>query len=234
MNPVFALHVERKIVSTVLIFFHLATSFDVVIFITDFDLLLDNVHLLSTVYFLSWLIDYLLNNVLLRSHHCRCRGAKFWPMFGAHGLLNCEGSLLCHTCCDMGPQFFWSHRKDRPIQSRLTGGCGGSILTGILTGLSYNDSKIFFTISFYFCDLFFFDATINKIPQVWLGVYSISFDISNLGASWRGFTINEWRRDLPFSLFKRRFQMSEELSRGTWNDIKRNKFVILNQTETVK
>jgi hypothetical protein len=30
------------------------------------------------------------------------------------------GSLSCHTCCDTGPWFFWSHPKDRPIQSPLT------------------------------------------------------------------------------------------------------------------
>jgi hypothetical protein len=47
------------------------------------------------------------------------------------------GSLSCHTCYDTGPRFFRSHPKDRPIQSPLrhTRGCGGSILTRILTGL---------------------------------------------------------------------------------------------------
>jgi hypothetical protein len=36
------------------------------------------------------------------------------------GPLRREGSLSCHTCCDMGPRFFVSHPKDRPIQSPLT------------------------------------------------------------------------------------------------------------------
>ena len=74
--------------------------------------------------------------------------------------LSREGSLSCRTCCDTGPRFFRSHPKDRPIQSPLTShqgmwriysnpdphgspirrllrhtrGCGGSILTRILTG----------------------------------------------------------------------------------------------------
>jgi hypothetical protein len=29
--------------------------------------------------------------------------------------LSREESLSCHTYCDMGPRFFWSHPKDRPI-----------------------------------------------------------------------------------------------------------------------
>jgi hypothetical protein len=45
------------------------------------------------------------------------RAAKFWPYnTRCSGPLSREGSLLCHTCCDMGPRFFWSHPKDRPIQ----------------------------------------------------------------------------------------------------------------------
>jgi hypothetical protein len=53
------------------------------------------------------------------------KGYKMWPMLGTQGLwlsLSREGSLSCHTCCDTGPRFFWSHPKDldRPIQSPLT------------------------------------------------------------------------------------------------------------------
>ena len=71
---------------------------------------------------IDWLIDYLrfyvpLKNISLiwRRHHYRWRAAKFRPMLGAQGL-----SLSCHTCCDTGPRFFRSHRKDRPIQSPFT------------------------------------------------------------------------------------------------------------------
>jgi hypothetical protein len=31
-----------------------------------------------------------------------------------------EGSFMCHIYCDMGPQFIWSHPKDR--HPRLTAG----------------------------------------------------------------------------------------------------------------
>jgi hypothetical protein len=33
--------------------------------------------------------------------------------------LSREGSLSCHACCNMAPCIFWSHSKDRPIQSPL-------------------------------------------------------------------------------------------------------------------
>jgi hypothetical protein len=36
------------------------------------------------------------------------------------GPLSREGPLSCHTCCDTGARFFWSHPKDRPFQSPLT------------------------------------------------------------------------------------------------------------------
>jgi hypothetical protein len=36
------------------------------------------------------------------------------------GPLSREGSLSWHTCCDMGPRFFRSRPKIRPIQSPLT------------------------------------------------------------------------------------------------------------------
>jgi hypothetical protein len=38
----------------------------------------------------------------------------------AFGSLSRDGSLSCHTCCDMGPQFFRSYPKDCPIQSSPT------------------------------------------------------------------------------------------------------------------
>jgi hypothetical protein len=34
--------------------------------------------------------------------------------------LRWDWSLSCHTCCDIGLQFFWSHLKDHPIQLPLT------------------------------------------------------------------------------------------------------------------
>jgi hypothetical protein len=75
------------------------------------------------------------------SHHCRWRAAKFRPILPyvrRSGPLSREGSLSCHTCCNTGPQFF-SGLIRRIKFSRLlrhTRGCGGSILTRILTGLA--------------------------------------------------------------------------------------------------
>jgi hypothetical protein len=107
------------------------------------------------------LIDYLLFYVTLknfsliwRRNHYRRRAAKFRPMLGVQGL-----SLSCHTCCDTEPRFSRSQAKD--LQSpfttqkgmwriysnpdphgspfsrllRHTRGCGGRILTRIITGL---------------------------------------------------------------------------------------------------
>ena len=42
------------------------------------------------------------------------------------GPLSIEGSLLCHICCDTGPQFSESRPMDRPIQSPLTTCKGGA------------------------------------------------------------------------------------------------------------
>jgi hypothetical protein len=76
---------------------------------------------------------------LTRSHHCRCqKGCKIYAYARCSGPLNREGSLSCHTCCDTGPRFFWSHPKDCPISVRFLRhirGCGGPTLTRILTGV---------------------------------------------------------------------------------------------------
>jgi hypothetical protein len=50
----------------------------------------------------------------------RVKGCKIKAYARRSGPLSREGSLLCHICCDTGPRFFWSHPKDRPIQSPLT------------------------------------------------------------------------------------------------------------------
>jgi hypothetical protein len=42
--------------------------------------------------------------------------------------LSREEPLSCHTCCDIGPQFFWFHPKDCPIKSPLTT-CKGMLRT---------------------------------------------------------------------------------------------------------
>jgi hypothetical protein len=73
--------------------------------------------------------------------HLLVKGCKIEAYARRSGPLSREG-LSCHTCCNMGPQFFWSHLKDRPFSHLLrhTRGCGGSILIWILTGLlSYEE-----------------------------------------------------------------------------------------------
>jgi hypothetical protein len=90
-----------------------------------------------------WLIDYLRFYVPLKNisliwirHHCRWRAAKFRPMLGAKGLW--AGRYLYRATPavtrDLG--FSGLIRRTTPF-SRLLGhtrGCGGSILTRILTG----------------------------------------------------------------------------------------------------
>jgi hypothetical protein len=90
-----------------------------------------------------WLIDCLqfyvpLKNFSLiwRRHHCRWRAAKFRPMLGAQGLW-AGRNLYCDTPAvtrDLG--FSGLIRRTAPFSRLLrhTRGCGGSILTRILTG----------------------------------------------------------------------------------------------------
>jgi hypothetical protein len=84
-------------------------------------------------------------SLIWRCHHCRWRGAKFRSILGVQG--NWAGKDLYRiTCCNIGPPFFWFHPKDHPTPFsgllRHTRGCGGYILTRILTGphsvISYN------------------------------------------------------------------------------------------------
>jgi hypothetical protein len=91
----------------------------------------------------DWLIDYFLFYVplknislLWRRHQCRWRAAKFRPMLGAQDPW-AERDLYRATPAvtrDLG--FSGLIRKTAPISRlvRHTWGCGGSILTWILTG----------------------------------------------------------------------------------------------------
>jgi hypothetical protein len=92
----------------------------------------------------GWLIDYLLFYVPLknisfiwRRHHSRWRASTFRPMLGAQGLW-AERDLYRATPVvtrDLG--FFGLIRRTAPFSRLLrhSRGCGGSILTRILTGL---------------------------------------------------------------------------------------------------
>ena len=42
------------------------------------------------------------------------KGCKIWSIARYLRPLVREGSLSCHTCCDTGPRFLWSHPKELP------------------------------------------------------------------------------------------------------------------------
>jgi hypothetical protein len=44
------------------------------------------------------------------------KACKIYAYARRSGPLSREGSILCHSCCNMGPQFFLSHLKNHPIQ----------------------------------------------------------------------------------------------------------------------
>jgi hypothetical protein len=48
------------------------------------------------------------------------KAAKFRPIYSAPRAFAQRGIFLCHTWCDTGPRFFWSHLKNRPIYSPPT------------------------------------------------------------------------------------------------------------------
>ena len=93
--------------------------------------------------FLDWLIDYLrfyvpLKNFSLiwRRHQCRCRAAKFRTMLVAQGLWAGRDLYRATPAVTRGLGFSGLIRRTAPFSRlfRHTRGCGGSILTRILTG----------------------------------------------------------------------------------------------------
>ena len=56
-----------------------------------------------------------LENITLleRRHHCD-EGLQKSGLCSAPTILNSDGSLSCHICCDMGPRFLRSRPRDRP------------------------------------------------------------------------------------------------------------------------
>jgi hypothetical protein len=92
-----------------------------------------------------WLIDYLLfyvplKNISLiwRRHHYWWRAAKFRPMLHAQGLWAGRDLYRATPAVARGLGFSGLIRRTTPFSRLLrhTRGCGGSILTRILTGLS--------------------------------------------------------------------------------------------------
>jgi hypothetical protein len=93
-----------------------------------------------------WLIDYLgfyvpLKNISLiwRRHQCRWRAVKFRPMLGAQGLWAGRDLYRATPTATRDLGFSGLIRRTAPFSRLLrhTRGCGGSILTRILTGLMY-------------------------------------------------------------------------------------------------
>jgi hypothetical protein len=93
---------------------------------------------------IDWLIDYLLFYVPLknfsliwRRHHYRWRAAKLRPMLGAQGLWAGRDLYRVTPAVTRGIGFSGLIQRTAPFNSHLlrhTRGCGGSILTQILTG----------------------------------------------------------------------------------------------------
>jgi hypothetical protein len=93
-----------------------------------------------------WLIDYLLfyvplKNISLiwRRHHCRWRAAKFRPMLGAQGLWAGRDLYRATPAVTRDLGFSGLIRRTAPFSRLLrhAWGCGGPILTRILTGPLY-------------------------------------------------------------------------------------------------
>jgi hypothetical protein len=100
-------------------------------------------HGLLTWRLIDWLIDYLrfyvpLKNfsLLWRRHYCRWRAAKFRPMLGAQGLWAGRDLYRATPTVTRDLGFSGLIRRTAPFSRLLrhTRGCGGSILTRILTG----------------------------------------------------------------------------------------------------
>jgi hypothetical protein len=92
---------------------------------------------------IGWLIDCLrfyipLKNFSLiwRRHHCRWRAAKFRPILGAQGLWAGRDLYRATPAVIRDLGFSGLIRRTAPFTRLLrhTRGCGGSILTRILTG----------------------------------------------------------------------------------------------------
>jgi hypothetical protein len=97
--------------------------------------------------FIHWLIDWLftvlrpLKNISLiwRRHHCRGRAAKFRPMLGAQGLWAGRALYRATPTVTRDLGFSGLIRRTAPFSRLLRNawGCGGPILTRILTGRLY-------------------------------------------------------------------------------------------------
>ena len=72
-------------------------------------------------------------------------GCKIMAYARRSGRLSKEGSLSCHTCCDMGPRFFRSHPKNRTILTFASYDKQGDVKDLFLPG----SSRVEFTMKFF-------------------------------------------------------------------------------------
>jgi hypothetical protein len=103
---------------------------------------------------IDWLTGYLrfyvpLKNISLiwRRHHCRWRAAKFRPMLGTQGLWAGRDLYRATPAVtrDLGLSGLILRTAPFSCLLRHTSGCGGSILTRILTGSKKHRSKYYST-----------------------------------------------------------------------------------------
>jgi hypothetical protein len=91
------------------------------------------------------ILDYLLFYVPLknRRHHCRWRAAKFRPMLGAQGLWAGRGLYRATPAVTWDLGFSGFIRRTAPFSRLLRHewGCGGPILTRVLTGQWCHDTE---------------------------------------------------------------------------------------------
>jgi hypothetical protein len=100
---------------------------------------------------IDWLIDYLRFYVPLkkfsliwRRHHCRWRAAQFRPMLGTQGLWAGRDLYRATPAVTQDLGFSGLIRRTAPFSRLLrhTRGCGGSILTRILTGINIGERTL--------------------------------------------------------------------------------------------
>jgi hypothetical protein len=90
----------------------------------------------GTFTFLGFYVPLKNFSLIWRRHHCRWRAAKFRPMLGAEGLWAGRDLYRATPAVTQDLGFSGLIRRTAPFSRLLrhTRGCGGSILTRILTG----------------------------------------------------------------------------------------------------
>jgi hypothetical protein len=109
--------------------------------ISNFHLLMACITPIDSI-MIDWLFSVLHISLTWRRHHCRWRDAKFRPMLGAQGLWAGRNFYRATSAVTRDLDFSGLIRRTTPFSRLLrhTRGCGGSILTRILTGPDWFDT----------------------------------------------------------------------------------------------